>query len=331
MPIIKSYLAVWGWLIAGLGFAQRIDNTASFRQMSQDTFIRLHYDNDFFTATDEYYTQGYTLEVVHPALQKNPLTRLLLKLQGNQARYGLAFEHFGFTPTTIRSDAILVGDRPFAGGILLKTFTISTDTVRRVRVSSVLSTGMVGPVALGSPIQTALHRLLHGVEPHGWQHQIRNDVILNYSLTYEKQLYAYRQALLVSASAQVQIGTFVDRLQTGVVVMAGQFNSPFGTTPTRQCLPMQLYVYAQPLVSVVAYDATLQGGLLNRSSPYVIPADRLARTTYQANVGAVVGYKNLYLEYYQSVLGPEFDPGLSHRWGGVKMGVSFHALAHPVK
>lgn len=323
MHKIKSFLALLGWLIPGMGLAQRIDNTASFRQMGQDKFIRLHYDNDFFTATDYYYTQGYTVEVVNPVLRKNPLTRLLLKAPGHQVQYGLAFEHFGFTPTSIQSKAILVGDRPFAGCMLLKTFSISTDTLRRVRISSVLSTGMVGPVALGGEIQAALHRLLNGVEPHGWQHQIRNDVILNYTLNYEKQLYAYHHALSVSATAQAQVGTFADRLQTGVVVMAGRFDSPFGHTPNNRRLPMHLYVYAQPVVSVVAYDATLQGGPFNRSSPYVLKADQLARTTFQANVGAVFGYKNLYLEYYQSWLSPEFETGLPHRWGGVKIGVSF--------
>lgn len=328
MPSIKVYLALLGWSIPSLGVAQRIDHTASFRQMSQQRFIRLHYDNDFFSATDYYYTQGYSLEVVNPGLRKNPLTKLLLKARGHTIQYGLAFEHDGFTPTSIRSNAILVGNRPFAGCILLKTFSLSTDSLRRVKVASVLSTGMVGPVALGGQIQTALHRLLNGIEPHGWQHQIRNDVILNYSLQYEKQLYAYRQALSISANGQAQLGTFVDRLQTGLVVMAGRFNSPFSTTPTHQRLPFQLYVYAQPLVSLVAYDATLQGGLFNWSSPYVLPASQLARTTYQANIGAVLGYKNLYLECYQSVLSPEFDSGLSHRWGGLKIGVSFDAVAH---
>ncbi|MDB5244089.1 MAG: hypothetical protein JWP57_4718 [Spirosoma sp.] len=331
MQKTKAILVLLGWLMSGLSVAQRIDNTASFRQMGGSAFVRLHYDNDLFTATDYYYTQGYQVEAINPALRKNPLTRLLIKASGNQAQYGLAFEHFGFTPTSIRSDAILVGDRPFAGCILVKTFSMSTDTLRRLRVSSVLSTGMVGPVALGRQIQTTLHRLLNGVEPHGWQHQIRNDVILNYLLTYEKQLYAYRHALSVSAQAQARVGTFADGLQTGIVVMVGRFNSPFGNTSNKRLLPMQLYVYAQPLVNAVVYDATLQGGLLNRSSPYVIPASQLARTTLQANMGAVFSYKNLYLEYYESVLSREFETGRSHRWGGVKIGLSFATFAHPIK
>lgn len=291
--------------------------------MGSDTFIRLHYDNDLFTGTDYYYTQGYAVEVVHPALRKNPLTHLLIRPKGSQKQYGLAFEHTGFTPTSIRSNAIRIGDRPFAAAMLLKTSSTATDTLRRVRIVSVLSTGMMGPVALGSEIQTSLHRLTNGVEPRGWHNQIRNDVVLNYALTYEKQLVAYRHALSVSALGQVQAGTFSDKLQTGVVLMGGWLNAPFGPAPNRRRLPMQLYAYAQPIVSLVCYDATLQGGLFNRGSPYVIPADQLTRVTLQMNMGVVFTYKNLYLEYNQSVLSREFEMGRPHRWGGLKFGVSF--------
>ena len=326
MQTLKTYLALVGWLIPTVGWAQRIDNMASFRQMGQSAFVRLHYDNDFFTGTDYYYTQGYMLEVVNPALQKNPLTRLLFTAPGNQIQFGLAFEHVGFTPTSIRSQAILRGDRPFAAGMLLKTFSLSLDTLRRVKLSSGLSTGVMGPVALGNQIQTALHQLFNGVEPQGWQYQIHNDVILNYTLAYEKQLYAYRQALSISAMAQAQVGTYLDRLQTGLTFMAGRFDSPFGPASTPRRLPVQLYVYAQPVVSVVGYDASLQGGLFNRGSPYVLQADQLTRLTFQANIGVVFRYKTLYMEYAQSMVSREFERGLSHGWGGLKLGKSFYSF-----
>ena len=100
-------MALLCWLLPALGSAQRIDNLVSFRQIDQPSFSRLHYDNDFFTGTDYYYTQGYMLELVKPALQKNPLTKLLIKARGSQIQYGLAFKHFGFTPTSIRSQTPL--------------------------------------------------------------------------------------------------------------------------------------------------------------------------------------------------------------------------------
>ena len=63
-------------LLCILSNAQVIDNTASFKNNNSDKYVRLQYDNDFFTAKDEYYTQGITLEWVHPIL-KNSLVVFL--------------------------------------------------------------------------------------------------------------------------------------------------------------------------------------------------------------------------------------------------------------
>ena len=320
---IEKLLGVLWCFAPVVGLAQRIDNTASFRHINGNQYARFHYDNDYFTATDQYYTQGYSFEVVHEVLRKNPLTKLLITTKGQNTNYGLAFEHFGFTPTSISSDAILTNDRPFAACMVLKTFGISVDTARRVRVSSVLSTGFVGPMALGGEMQTAIHRWINGVQPRGWQHQIKNDLIVNYGLNYEKQIYNYRNAISLNINAQIQAGTLNNRLQTGFTLVAGRFESASVNTPKGRALPFQMYVYAQPLFGLVAYDATLQGGFFNRNSPYVVAPSHISRTTFQGNFGAVFRLKKLYLEYYQSVLTKEFETGLPHRWGGIKIGFAF--------
>ena len=65
--------------------AQIIDNTPSFKN-SGNTYIRFQYDNDFFTKTDEYYTQGIHVELVDPSLKKNPLSNLLLSLKNSDKK-----------------------------------------------------------------------------------------------------------------------------------------------------------------------------------------------------------------------------------------------------
>ncbi|MCY7353275.1 MAG: lipid A deacylase LpxR family protein [Cytophagaceae bacterium] len=307
-------------LLPVLSLAQRIDNTASYRDLGGEKYIRLHYDNDFFTASDFYYTQGYSFEVVHPALKKNPLSKALLRLKGGTTKYGLAFEHFGFTPTNIGRSEILYNDRPFASCILLKSFAISVDTVRRTRLSAVLSTGGIGPVAFGEGMQKTIHRWINGVEPLGWRNQIQNDVLINYELNHEKLLYQNRFFSL-NTNAQVRVGTLNDKAQVGFTLMAGKFNSPFGPVVLARKNRFQLYIYNQPLVSFVAYDATLQGGLFNRSSPYTLRSSEINRVTFQNNVGIVLKTKKIYLEYYQSLLTREFKTGMPHRWGGFRIGV----------
>lgn len=320
MPVIKPCFFGLCCLLPLLSVAQRIDNTAAFRDISGERYIRLHYDNDFFTASDFYYTQGYSFEVVHPALRKNPLTNALIRLKNGTTKYGLAFDHFGFTPTDIGRRDILFNDRPFASCLMLKTFAISVDTVRQSRLSAVLSTGAIGPVAFGEGMQTTIHRWINGVKPRGWRHQIQNDVIINYELNHEKQIYQYKNFFLLATNAQVRVGTLSDKAQIGLTLMAGKLNSPFLTSGSKN--RFQLYFYNQPLLGFIAYDATLQGGLFNRANPYTLSASELNRVTFQDNFGIVLKTRKVYLEYYQSILTREFKSGMPHRWGGFRIGLS---------
>lgn len=306
--------------------AQRIDPTAAFRNLPNDKgYFRLHYDNDFFARakTDYYYTQGYSFEVGSPVFRHNPLSKLLLHLKGTEPAYGLAFEHFGFTPTSIRSNEILVGDRPFAGVILLKSFATSVDRERRQRLSVVLSTGMIGPVAFAGRMQAAIHRRTGNIDPQGWQYQIRNDVAINYELRHERQLVKVPRVLSIHSNAQLRVGTLSDKAQAGFTLTLGKFDSPLTSAKRSSERNFQFYLYSQSLGAVVGYDATLQGGLFNRNSPYTLKASELKRFTFQNNYGIVVSFWKIYAEYYRTYLSQEFKSGREHSWGGVKLGVAF--------
>lgn len=308
-----------------LGLAQRIDNTAAQRAIQDTGYFRFHYDNDFFSRdiTDYYYTQGYSLEVAHSVFAKNPLSKILFRFPDKPATYGLAFEHFGFTPTSIKSDKILVDDRPFAGVIVLKSFSITVDTAQKQRLSSTLSLGMVGPAAFAGQMQATIHRWSGDAEPHGWQYQIRNDVVVNYELNHERRLVAVPDFLSLNTNAQVRLGTLSDRVQAGLTLSLGYFDSAFTSSLNSGKKDLQLYVYSQPLGSLVGYDATLQGGIFNRSSPYTLASSEIDRFTFQHNYGVVMKVRKIYAEYYRTYLSREFKSGRTHVWGGVKLGVAF--------
>lgn len=304
-------------------FAQTIDNTAAYRQVNGEGYFRFHYENDFFTATDYYYTQGMCFELAAPWLRNNPLTVLLPHLNNSCATVGIAVEHIGFTPSSIRHNEIIYNDRPFAAYIMLKTFAVYADTLHHNRLSATVSTGVIGPAAFGGGMQKAIHKWLHNIEPLGWNHQIKNDVVLNYELSYEHQLYNNKNRLLVSTLTKAQAGTLMDNVQAGFTVMAGRFISPFEPCATAKKNNFSFHIYAQPLVSAVAYNATMQGGLFNHGSPYTLTQSQLTRIVFQTNFGLVLHYRKLSLEYCQSFLTKEFNTGTYHRWGGIKAGVGF--------
>ena len=313
--------------IVGTSIANaQVDNISpTYRNISSNKYFRIHYDNDFFTNSDYYYTQGISLELAHPSVSKFFLTKLLIKPNSHEMKYGVALNHFGYTPTSISSNEILDGDRPFAGTLYLKTFATATDNIKHRRITSALNTGIIGPAAGSKQMQTGIHRWLKNIMPKGWQHQVRNDIILNYQLNYEQQLLSFKKVLLLNAAAEVQAGTLKDKLSTGVNFMIGKFNSPYGKSVNSKATKkhVDLYIYGAPQISLVAYDATLQGGVFNRRSPYTIAATDISRITFQTSAGIVLNIGKLNLEYCQSYLTKEYRTGNFHRWAGIKMGFLF--------
>lgn len=299
--------------------AQLIDNVSSFRNIGRNSYFRFHYDNDYFTKTDRYYTQGITFDLVHPSIKRFPLTKLLLKPFNTIPQYGISFNLFGYTPTTILSDDILYNDRPFNANLSLKTFMVQVDEIKRAQLSTGISIGVMGPAALGYDIQYNIHRWIKNPLPHGWQHQVKNDIIFNYQLNYEKQIIAVGNYFLFNTAAEARLGTLNNKLSGGINFMGGRFNKRF-TAVNNQERKAEYYLYVQSRANVIGYDATLQGGLFNRKSPYVINNADVSRLTFQADAGIVVNFRKLYFSYTQSLLTKEFRTGKYHRWGGVSIG-----------
>ena len=302
--------------------AQVIDCVASFRETG-DKLLRLHVDNDYFTTTDCYYTYGITLEWVQPVLKASPLNVLLLKPAHAVYRYGIALAYFCYTPRSLSSNDILYGDRPFSGNLVLSSFLTARDAHRGRRISSILALGIIGQCAGGKESQQLVHRLTDNEDPCGWQYQIRNDLILNYQVNYEKRLTASSRSFLLSLCSELRVGTHTDKLKAGLSFMAGKFDDPYcDGSDRRPDKKIRCHLYGQVQPALVLYDATLQGGLFHKNNPYTLPASAIRRLTLQADYGIVFTVKRLYLEYCQSFLSPEFSGGFSHRWGGIRIGIS---------
>ena len=299
-----------------------IDNTASYRNISSDRYFRIHYENDYFSEIDEFYTQGINLEFVHPVISKFPFSRLVLNSSTAQVKNGISLEHIGFTPTSIGHNEILNGDRPFAAALFLKTFSIINDTLKNYKLISILSTGVIGPAAGGEQMQQEIHRWIGNVQPLGWKNQIQNDVILNYQVDIEKNLISFHKYLVVNVKAGGMAGTLYDKAYIGMSIMAGIFESPFQSFLSQK-RKFQVYFYSEPKINAVGFDATLQGGLLNHASLYIINQKDINRLVFQHNLGIVFKIKQMNLEYFQSFLSQEFATQGTHRWGGIRIGYAF--------
>ena len=300
--------------------AQKVDVFSSFHKINNSSYFRFHYDNDYFTSSDQNYTQGYSFEVVLEALRKNPLNYLLLNDANGTQQFGLSLDHIGFTPNNIGSPEIQFGDRPFASAIMLKSFKINTNTERKSRLISAIRLGLIGPGAFGKEMQVGIHEATGNTIPHGWQNQIKNDAVINYEVVYQKEIVAIPRYFSLQYDASANVGTLNTNISASIVAMAGLFNNPFSDNQNRK---FQIYIYSKPQLNLIGYDATLQGGIFNRKSPYTIPSSEVERFVGQHNFGLIVQTKTLYFEYTTTDITKEFSSGTSASWGGIKVGFTF--------
>ncbi|MCD6012754.1 MAG: lipid deacylase LpxR family protein [Flavipsychrobacter sp.] len=309
-------------LLAATANGQAINNTLSYKNINSDKYFRFNYENDFFSGTDMYYTQGIHAELVTPSLKHFPLSKILVHPKYSYTKYGVAIEHNGYTPSSISSDAILYGDRPFVACLFLKTFRISVDTIKKQRFSSSISTGLMGQGAGGKEMQEGIHKWTSSITPHGWSNQICNDAILNYQVDYEKQLLYWNKIFAMDVHGMARIGTLSTKAALSTTLMLGYFENPFGTQAAKGP-EFRIYAYEHPEVSVIGYDATLQGGSFNNTSPYTISSGNTTRAVFQNRFGFVVMYRKLYLEYFQSMHSSDFKTGNYHVWGGIQIAACF--------
>lgn len=286
-------------------------------KLTEKTFS-LKYENDAFGNTDYYYTQGTQLLFTHPGFAKNPLNNFLLIGNGETSVLGIGLEHIGYTPTSILSDSILRGDRPFAAAIMLECFAVNINTIKRNRISSLLSIGLIGPGAGGEEIQAEIHRNTNNPIPHGWEYQVSNDLVLNYYFRCDHNIMKLDRFFTLDISGGASLGTLNDKAFVGAIASTGLMNQQIFNRDRKD---FYLQLQYQPVVSLIGYDATMQGGLFSRKNIYTVAAKNISRITFKQEIDLTLTYKSLQISANLVWLSKEFNTGKNHSWGGIQCAV----------
>ncbi len=311
------------WLIVFLLFPVFISAQDSIPLLRS---FAIAYENDLLavsmqTPTDYYYTGGTFVEFNLPCLIRNPVSKMLLKLPyGRNESFGISISNLGFSPTSIKSDTILIGDRPFAGTLYLGLNRVSCNSEKQMRLTSRLELGVIGPAALGYETQKFIHANTNNPEPHGWQFQIENDVYVNYSLKIEKGMLAKKNAIELIGFGTVNAGTIYTNAGLGLKMRLGRMDHYF--TSPGYSNRLQIYCYASAEGKVIAYDATLQGGFFS-NSVYTIASENMKRATLLGTAGFVVAFHRMRVEYSNTFISPEFKAGRKHAWGHLGFTILF--------
>lgn len=307
------------FMLTETGWAQETPPDSS--SVSPDHIIAYSFANDAFFRTDYYFTQGMTLNVVLPVLAKSPVNKLLLGGKMAAVRYhGVKLFYDGFTPLRIQDAFIRVGDRPYASYFYASLYRIANQPQRRQRLTAGLDVGFIGPAVGAKGFQTKVHELLDAPTPRGWDYQVRNDLVLGYQVAAEKQIAAGGKFAELIGTARASVGTLHTLAATGLLVRAGKMNpyfSDLGVSSTVSRAGGQKFqIYAQGRLEgrIVGYNATTQGGVFNRQSPYTLKSSQLKRGVVQGSGGLVLSYGGVRFEPSATWVSPEFRGGRAHRW-----------------
>jgi lipid A 3-O-deacylase len=279
-----------------------------------DKYVGIYYENDFFTGTDIYYTQGIRLEFVDPILRYSPIMWLLPVLSHSSVKYGLSVDQDCFTPTSITNPTILYGDEPFAGYIYLGHYKVSADNYKKQLLTAELDVGEIGSCAECEEEQKAIHSAVPGnVQPVGWQYQIGTGLMLNYKLRYEKAFYS-DTAINLDAVGQINTGTVYDNALAGLALHVGKMQSYFSANRNSA---FQLYGNFQVWMEGVGYNGTMQGDLFTHNSVYTLSYKALNPIVLGDSYGVCLCYHKIQIEYSATRITNEIRTGVNHGWGHI--------------
>ena len=274
------------------------------------------YANDFFRATDRYFTQGVRLELAAPFVVRSPI-RLVLPSIGERdnQQHALFVEQNCYTPRSIRRDTVLRDDRPFAAALFIAQRRMSVDAEHGRLLNSAFLLGVLGPCAVCAEEQRAIHDALENITPIGWEFQVASDVIANLDLELKQRLLRAR-FLEVSLAGAARAGTFHDRIGIGGKLEVGRFRSHFGGERKRN---FELSVFTSGQVDAVLYDATLQGGLFNHSSVHTVAQQDVERLIGRGELGARMTLGGFDFHFAHVYTTRDFRGGMPHAWGDARI------------
>jgi len=289
---------------------------------SAPTIFEFMHDNDIVFRRDRYYTSGIVLKLYAPFIAKSPINKILLpSLESEIVYYSFGITHHMYTPEATLSPEIQYNDRPYANYVLLGNFKMAFNTEMRIKKTSGIELGWIGPATGGEILQNTLHENISiAIPSEGWHNQIENDICLQYSAFIEKgllnidwiELNGFVGGTLGVPHTQANIGTYL---------RIGYFSDYFKGMAVDVMANWQAWLYCSGSLYLVNYNASLQGGTYNQTSVYTI--NNINNWLMHAKFGGVVQFNKLSVEYGMEVSSPEYQSAFWHRWGHLDVRYAF--------
>jgi lipid A 3-O-deacylase len=282
-------------------------------------------DNDFLNfrgeGTDRGYTNGMRINAWYTKKNKPGFPGRLLITLGDSAinRYGWGLTQLMYTPCDIESKKIQFNDRPYAGVMYISRSVISSNTTKKDRLSSTISLGSIGRYSFARETQTWVHKMIHYDKPAGWDNQIKSDIIIDYTINYEKLLVSPSKKFEVTGNVGGNAGTLQNDFMLGMQLRAGSLTDYFSELQGLSFGKTKIFFYMKANFTCVMDNACLQGGFFTHRSPYTIPKDSINRILLTYEYGIAIAAKHIGVRAYEQVQSQEFKGTYAQQFGNITL------------
>jgi lipid A 3-O-deacylase len=301
------------------------------KQMYTDG-LRLSVDEDIINiwgkGTDEAYTSGVHIDYFYMPKRPGIFSGLWLPKAGKESvnTSSIGLSHLIFTPKDLNTSEPIPGDYPYAGVLLLRHSLFSFNPAKKYNLQSTLSLGAMGPVTGAKEIQIFVHQLIGNNKPRGWSNQLPNDILINFQLAAEKQLFETNRLLELIGGAKADVGSLLNAASVYGLVRFGKMTPYFSGFMAQQGTPrsagnswkrMQAFLKLRPGISFTAYNSLVQGGIILHKHPAVDPP--LSRFMFSLEYGATLSIRNFSLSFTQTVFSAMIRGLSPHETGNVSL------------
>jgi lipid A 3-O-deacylase len=322
---IRFFILIYLAASAGILFAAGEDTTAPEVTSEPDKdpfqgYLSFAWENDMYFQRDYYYTNGFQIDFFHKKLEASPFSRILLPPARKQAGgyyHGLQLRQEIFTPKDLSADTISAGDHPYSSTLTLTQVKVVNLPERAIRLTSGFQLGVLGPAALGFKTQELAHHISNPSRPpQGWDNQVKNDIIINYNFQFEKS-FLQNKLSMFGIQGRSRLGTLHTDVSAGMWFRLDARSGYFQRLGPSGGKGFNFLMHFSANASHVFYDATLQGGMFNKSSSYFITDENMIRWLGQARVSATLELWEHQLVFYSHLSSPRFKNSSPLAWTGI--------------
>jgi len=151
-------------------------------------FFKLNQSNDLFTylyQSDKYFTDGVNIELAHSIFNNKVADAVLFGFKNTPfVDFSLSLNQDMYTPTNTKLTTVDSTDRPYAGQLYATYAKYSNHFYKGKKIGSSVFIGIQGPGAFAGESQNFVHSAINNDSTNGWDNQLSNGLILDYSIQY---------------------------------------------------------------------------------------------------------------------------------------------------